>query len=267
MNEISALSQLINLYLTALALAIPRGYAMFSLLPVTTRLGLPNMLRAALAVAITLPLLDPLVADLRKVEFLSMSYVVFLCLKEAFVGVVLGVVLGIPFWVLESVGNVLDFVRQAPDAQLQDPQGTTETSISGTLLVVFIVFIFIVSGGFRIISDVIYASYNAWPILKFLPDIQPDAGIKLITLFDKLMRATLVLAAPVLIVVVLAFLILIMTARFVPQINVFDLSMAFRNVAFFTILPIYLVYLLDYIIPELGATRSVVDVVKGFMHE
>jgi type III secretion protein T len=158
-------------------------------------------------------------------------------------------------------------VRQAPDAQLQDPQGTTESSITGTLLVVFIVFIFIVTGGLRIISDVIYTSYEAWPILKALPDLRLEEAPKFIALFDKMMRSAFVLAAPLLLIVVSAFLILIMVARFVPQINVFDLSMSFRNVAFFAVLPIYLIYVVDYAMPELGATRSVVEVVRGFMHE
>jgi type III secretion protein T len=267
MNEISALTQTINLYLMALALAIPRGYAMFSLMPVTTRLGLPELLRAALAIAITIPILDPLAAELKKLESFSELFIVFLCLKEAFLGLVLGVVLGFPFWVLEISGNMLDFVRQAPDAQLQDPQGTTESSITGTLLVVFIVFIFIVTGGLRIISDVIYTSYEAWPILKVLPELKLEELPKFLALFDKMMRSAFVLAAPLLLIVVLAFLILIMTARFVPQINVFDLSMSFRNVAFFAVLPIYLIYVVDYAMPELGATRTVVEAVRGFMHE
>ena len=66
MNEASAFAEIINLYLIVLSVAIPRGYAMFSFLPVTTRLGLPEMLRAVTIIALTLPILEPLAADIKK---------------------------------------------------------------------------------------------------------------------------------------------------------------------------------------------------------
>lgn len=66
MIEIGAASSIIQLYLIALAVAIPRAYAMFTFLPVTTRLGLPEMLRAVVVIAITLPILQPLAAEVKK---------------------------------------------------------------------------------------------------------------------------------------------------------------------------------------------------------
>jgi type III secretion protein T len=267
MNETSALAQIINLYLVALAVAIPRGYAMFSFLPVTTRLGLPEMLRAVTIIALILPILEPLSAEIKKQVSVTPFFFAFICLKEALVGTILGIVLGIPFWALETAGNILDFVRQAPDAQLQDPQGATESSITGTLFSIFIIFLFVSVGGLRIIADIIYSSYETWPILQVLPDIKADALMKFVALLDKLFRSALVLAAPILIIVVLAFFILIVIARYVPQINVFDMSMSFRNVAFFLMLPIYLIYAIDYFMPEIGATNTVIEAVRTFLHE
>lgn len=91
--------------------------------------------------------------------------------------------------------------------------------------------------------------------------------MKFVAVLDKLMRSALVLAAPILLIVVLAFFILIVIARFVPQINVFDMSMSFRNVAFFITIPIYLIYAIDYFMPEFGTTKTVVETVRGFLHE
>lgn len=267
MNDLDTFSETVKLYLMALAAAMPRGYAMFTFLPVTTRLGLPEMLRAVTIIALTLPLLDPLAAEIKKQESVSAIFFAFLCLKEALVGAVLGIVLGIPFWALETAGNILDFVRQAPDAQLQDPQGATQSSITGALFSIFVIFLFVSAGGFRIIADIIYSSYETWPIFQALPDIKLDAVMKFAALLDKLFRSALVLAAPILIVVVLSFFILIIIARFVPQINVFDMSMSFRNITFFIMIPIYLIYATDYFMPEIGATKTVIEVVRSFLHE
>jgi type III secretion protein T len=84
---------------------------------------------------------------------------------------------------------------------------------------------------------------------------------------DKLLRTALVLAAPILLIVVLSFFILIIIARFIPQINVFDLSMSFRNIAFFIALQIYAIYVVEYLMPEIAGTKSAVEVLKGFFHE
>ncbi len=267
MTDIGALSDLLYLYLISLAVAIPRAYAMFSFLPVTTRLGLPELLRTVTTIALSLPILGHLTAEVHNADSISAFFLLFICLKEAMIGTILGVVLGLPFWAVETAGNILDFVRQAPDAQLQDPQGTTESSITGTLLSIFIVFIFISAGGLRIIADIIYTSYEAWPVLSVLPEVKPDVAMKFVAVLDKLLRSALVLSAPVLLIIVLSFFILVVVARFVQQINVFDMSMSFRNVAFFLTIPIYLMYVLDYLMPEIGTTKSVVEVVRGFLHE
>jgi type III secretion protein T len=267
MSDINTLNNALYLYLVALAVAIPRSYAMFSFLPIMTRLGLPELLRTAITIAIALPILGPLSKEIAGAGPVSAYYLTFICVKEALIGTILGIVMGLPFWALETAGNILDFVRQAPDAQLQDPQGTTEATITGTLLSIFVVFVFISVGGLRILADIIYTSYKAWPILTMLPEIKSDVIIKFAALLDKLLGAALVLAAPILIVIVLAFLILIFIARFVQQINVFDMSMSFRNTAFFLMIPIYLIYVIDYIMPEIGTTKSVVDAVRVFLNE
>ncbi|KAI95310.1 hypothetical protein T281_06195 [Rhodomicrobium udaipurense JA643] len=265
-NAPGTLSDIAHVYLFAFALSLPRAYAMFSFVPITTRLGLPELLRATTVLAIMLPVIEPFAEEIRKVPEMTAFTLAALCIKEAVIGIMLGLVLGLPFWALEVAGNILDFVRQAPDAQLQDPQGTTESSITGTLLSIFVIFVFLAYGGFGILTDVVYTSFGAWPMLELAPALATDAVLKFGPLLDKLFRMALVLAAPVLAMILLAFLILIMIARFVPQINVFDLSMSARNIAFFIALPIYLVFVLDYLMPELAATKTVVETVRAFLH-
>ncbi len=256
-------------YLTMIALAVStmRGFGAFFILPFASRLGLTRTLRSIVVLVISLPLVPKLASDFRSMPTFSEVWLAAICLKEAFIGALIGFMMGIPFWMLEMAGNVVDFVRQAPDAQLQDPQGTETSSISGTLLAIVAVLFFLASGGMMIFLGALYSSYDLWPPLSFLPPFEIDSAVKLLRLMDDLMRGTIVTGAPLLIVMLVALLVLVILARFVPQINVFDQSMAFRNVAFVIVIQIYAYFLLEHIELEMRGIKGVIPLMKSFFHE
>ncbi|MDZ4791466.1 MAG: type III secretion system export apparatus subunit SctT [Hyphomicrobiales bacterium] len=264
MEQLKPFVDIVFLYLTALALALPRPLAILSILPVMTRLGLPQFLRTVVSIAISVPIVLSLVSDPAAREPVSSVSVFFICLKEVVLGILIGLVISVPFWVAEAAGNILDLLRQAPDAQMQDPQGTTESSITGTLLSLFIILYFVVMDGLTVIVGLVYSSYDIWPVMQMLPPFDAAAGFKLIALLDTVLKSAFLLAAPLIIFILIAFFILMMIARFAPQTNVFDLSMSFSNVAFFVMLQIYTMYVLDYLPNTLEPIKSTLSTVQEF---
>jgi type III secretion protein T len=257
----------VPLYLTALAIYVPRPLALFSILPIMTRLGLPRFLQLALVIVIGLPAAAPMISQIQQVHPLSATSTVALSLKEAFVGVLIGLIMGIPFWAMEIAGNILDFTRQAPDAEVQDPRNTTEATVTGTLFSIFASLYFIAAGGLTIIIDTIYKSYEIWPALSELPQLNGTAAGKLLQILDALFKSSLVIAGPILIFVLVSFFVLIIIARFIPQTNVFSLSLSFKNIAFFTAIQIYGAYAISYFVLNSNYLKGTLTVMKGLLGE
>lgn len=267
MDQFKTIFDGVYVYGIAIAISVPRILALFAILPIMSRIGLPVFLQTVIAVAISLPIVIPLVPHLSVDHPLSPFAVGILCLKEAFVGLLLGIVIGVPFFAIEVAGNVVDFVRQAPDAEVQDPQGTTDASITGTLFSIFATLYFLSMGGIGIIADILYRSYDIWPALSNWPSPGVNATSKALAILDQILRSAIVLGAPLIIFILLAFIILIIVVRFTPQINVFDLSMSFRNVAFLIAIQIYALYIISYFSLQTSHIGPTLDVLKGFFNE
>ena len=265
LSDFGAFADLVYGFVIALAIATPRPLAIFAVLPLTGRLGLPPFFRNVIVIAISLPIVIPLQLQIKAAPTIPIASLFALSLKEVFIGLLIGLVLGIPFWAIETAGNIVDFVRQAPDSELQDAQGTTEASITGTLFSVVATYYYVTIGGITLLINSIYISYTIWPPLAPLPTLDPSATLRILALLDALFRSALMIAAPLVIFIMISLLLLMIIARITPQINVFDLSMSFRNIAFIVVMQVYAVFIIDYFGAEISGLRNAMDVVKGLL--
>jgi type III secretion protein T len=263
-SDLQALLNAVFAYLTAVALATARPMALVLILPVFVRLGITGLIRGAFVVAIALPVVPTLLTALPP-NGASTIRLVFLAVKETFVGLILGLLLSTPFWAAQVAGDVIDFQRQAPDAQLQDPNAMTEATISGTLFLLVIIALFVAADGFRTVAQSLYESYGIWPVLAPLPRLDISAAALALQLLDQLLRLALILAFPVLLTMFLAMMTLMLIARFAPQLNVFDLSMAARNLFFFVVMPIYATFLIEYFTAEISGLSHVLQDMRRFL--
>ncbi len=193
----------------------------------------------SLALAIfTLPLIYP---TLEASELPAENILIlFLFLKEAFFGLLLAVVNLMVFYALESVGSMIDNQRYVANARIFNPSLGAQTSIFGVYIYQLAIAIFISIGGHRYFLKAVIESFLTVPLLTF-PHIAP--GITpMIDLFLKLSADTLViclqLSAPVLIAIFIADLVLGITNRIAPMINVFE--MGFNIKGFVGVLLVYL---------------------------
>lgn len=178
-----------------------------------------SMVLAAFAYGYIVPEVKPPLGE--DVILLAMLY-----LKEAFIGLLIGFGAGLIFHGFEAAGQMIDNQRGMSIARVLIPELGAQSSLVGAFLFQFAIVIYLSMGGAGLFFDAVFGSYQAIPLLEF-PKVVPG----FFPLMDLFMRLTgvvilisLQIAAPVIIVILLADIILGVANRIAPQINVWELG-------------------------------------------
>ena len=173
--------------------------------------------------------------------------------KEALIGFLLGFFAAVPFWIAENVGNFIDNQRGATMGEVYSPLSGTQVSTTGIFFTQIVSTLFFVSGAVLLFLGAIYASYSVWPVFPeaatgaspFGFSFVSDAPLQMLGSLDSMLRATVVISAPVIIVMFLATLGLGLVNRTAPQLNVFFLSMPVKSALGVAMLAVYIPFILD----------------------
>jgi type III secretion protein T len=239
-------------YFIATGFALARMAGLISIMPAFTRLGLTGILRAATALVLALPVVPMIVAALAS-QRLTVTIVAALLCKEVIIGLMIGLVLGVPIWAAETAGDVLDLQRGSTAASLLDPLATTEESITGTLFGLVMVGLYFGSGGLPLTLRTVYDSYAIWPAASVFPTFSPAASQFFIRLLDHVVTMGLVLVAPIVVFLLLTDLLLGLVSRAAPHVNVFALVLSVKNLVFALLLVLYCAFLIKYMGTDLGS--------------
>lgn len=170
-------------------------------------------------------------------------------LKEALLGALIGFFAAIPFWIAENVGNFIDNQRGATMGEVYSPLSGTQVSTTGIFFTQLVSTIFFVGGAVFLFLGALYKSYAVWPVFApgTLPSIAftPNAPVQILGTLDGMLQTTVVIAAPVIIVMFLATIGLGLVNRTAPQLNVFFLSMPIKSALGVALLIIYLPFIMD----------------------
>ncbi len=236
------------------AMARPAGAAL--VLPVFTRAQLGGPVRAAVAFALGLAAIPGIGAELAA-HPLASGPLALLGVKEVFVGLLIGVLLGIPIWSVQSVGELLDTQRSATQDKQPEPGSGNQDSTTATFLGMAVVALFVISGGLDALAATIGSSYGVWPALRFLPLPATGWGGFLLGLLDHIMRVSLSLAAPVVMGMLLCEACVILLMRAVPKLQLYDLAPTLRNLMFVLLMLGYAQFLVVYMHREIETLHGV----------
>jgi type III secretion protein T len=249
-------------WLLAYGIALARPMAMLSLNPLFIRAHVVGVIRGAVASALALPMI-PVVAATLPSGGLGPVALLLLTLKEAVVGATLGLLLGAPFWALDVAGDVMDAQRGATQGRLNDPAGFADVSVSGTMLLMTGIVLFVMTGGLETLADLLYASWNLWRPLGAFPRLNDRTPLLLLGLLDKVTRQGLLMAVPAVFSMLLADATLMVLARIVPNMRIDDLALSLRNILFFIFMPLYALFLLTYIRQDLAGVPHLFDLFRA----
>lgn len=153
--------------------------------------------------------------------------------KELFIGFSLGLLVSIPFTIVQTVGMVIDHQRGGASLMVNDPTIQNQSSPLGTLFNMVLIFLFyFIDGPFYFIEAII-SSYDLIPPDKFLSplffdDSSPFWDVQ-IRLFNNLMRIAIQLAGPPLIVILMTDFFLGIANRLAPQVQMTFLGMPLKS--------------------------------------
>lgn len=224
--------------LLAIALTLPRTAVVLAILPGFGAGTLGVMLRAAVAFGLTLPALLPAWQFVRE-HHAGVMLMTLLGLKEALIGLVLGVLLSAPMWALQSVGSIVDMQRSPIQIQNGNASIDRDASALGGLMLQAMVVVMIQAGLLSALARVLLESYAAWPVGSLAPPFGAVPQQVLLARFADLMWTIVVYGAPMVLPLLLIDLGMAVIGAFAPNLQVSFASAPVKSLAGLFVLLVY----------------------------
>lgn len=250
--------------LIAISVGMARAMGMIMLTPAFMRLGLTGMIRSAVAFAIAVPIIPAVFFALQVSDMPSALDLTILVAKETFLGAVIGLVLAIPFLAAETAGELIDLQRGSTMSQLVDPLSSGEASVTATLLSITMIALFFMSGGFLFLLGAFYGSYDLWPATSLQPQLSSDSADALLSVLDRILQIALVLTAPIVIAILIADIMMAFLSRMAPQLQIFDLSLAVKNLLYAGLIVLYVTFLTPLMFEQIASLQAGADILGRF---
>ena len=240
-------------WILAAVLAMARIGGAFAICPALTESMIPGVARRASVLGFAVVAIPVIHAGMPPGEPIWWMFAL-IAFKEALIGFLIGFFAAIPFWIAENIGNFIDNQRGATMGEVYSPLSGAQVSTTGIFFTQIVSTLFFVGGAVFVFLGALYKSYALWPVFPpdfsgaFLPAAIPfatDAPAQILGALDGMLRTTVIIAAPVIILMFLATIGLGLVNRTAPQLNVFFLSMPVKSALGIAMLIIYLPFILD----------------------
>lgn len=219
-------------------LVYARVAVIFFILPVFGSRVLSNVLVKNAITTLTIIGLWP-VFDFSLIE--PYDKILLIC-NEFLIGLALALIVCIPFWVASTIGELIDNQRGATISDSIDPVHGIQSSIFSGMLTFFYGALFFSMGGGISIITILSNSYALVPVGTGLSKVHwADSGL----LLDNLIKASIILASPVMMVMMLSEVLLGILSKYCPQLNPFSLSLTIKSVLAFSIFLLYGFYTIE----------------------
>lgn len=184
--------------LITMALILPRVLVCLTILPGFGMNVLTGMGRKAAALAIALPAAVPTFFYVQGTPpDLVLGFM--LAIKETFIGLMLGALLSIPFWVVQSIGSAFDIQRMAIQVPMSNSAVDKEAGVIGGMLIQAIALVMVQAGLFVAMARILIESFGPWPAYTLMPPFEPGHFEVVVERFGHLFWHIIVYGAPIII--------------------------------------------------------------------
>jgi len=232
---------------TILVVCSMRALGFAYIFPLFSWTRIAGPVRLVFALGVSLPLAAPQFAQSAMIDALTPLAIGALIVKELLLGMVTGLFLAIPFWGAQAAGDIIDLFRGASAADLADPVNASQASILGTINIQLALGLFVTAGGFTAALGALYQTFALWPVFGAVPLASGASLSALMGIVDALLWIGLVLAAPLLIAMLLADLMLVFVTRSSRNFQVYHLSITFKNLVMIALAPVYATFFSSYV--------------------
>jgi type III secretion protein SpaR/YscT/HrcT len=214
-------------WLWALGVGAARTVPIAFLIPAFGGTNVPTQIRMGLGIALSVVCLPQIITSLPGQA--GTIYWMVLLMREILVGFTVGLVGSSVFRAAEGAGRLVDTLRGANMAEVISPVTEGRSSPLGDILLLLTTVIFLELGGIGHVVNAMARSYEAVPLnLGSTPASLAAAARLMVITSAKLLEATVALAAPAIVAMLLADLVLGIIARMAPQIPVYFVGMPLK---------------------------------------
>lgn len=219
--------------LSVLLLIIVRVSAFFVSVPFFSYRTIPAQLKIALAL-----LFSWMIYYTMNIEAIPIDGdYILLVLKEAIIGLVLGLTAYLITTAVQMAGGFIDFEMGFAMANVIDPQTGVNTPLMGQFFNFLLLFVLLAINGHHLILDGIYYSYQFMPINQLFPNFgDADFAEFVMKLIVTVFAIAFQMSAPIVATLFLVTLALGITAKTVPQLNIFVIGFAVKIAVGFLVL-------------------------------
>ncbi|HWK22276.1 MAG TPA: flagellar biosynthetic protein FliR [Ureibacillus sp.] len=219
--------------ISVLVLVMVRVSAFFVSVPFFSYSRIPMQLRIAFSVIFSWMMYYTLNVEAIPID----GNYILLVLKEAIIGLTIGLVAFIIMTAVQIAGGFIDFEMGFTMANVIDPQTGAQTPLMGQFFNFLILFVLLMINGHHLILDGIYYSYQFLPIDQVFPNFGDENIIEfLLKTFSSVFAIAFQMSAPVVATLFLVTMALGITAKTVPQLNIFVVGFPIKIAVGFLVL-------------------------------
>ncbi|WP_226034933.1 flagellar biosynthetic protein FliR [Aquibacillus saliphilus] len=164
------------------------------------------------------------------------SMFILLILKEALVGLLIGLLAYIVLSAIQIAGGFIDFQMGFAIANVIDPQTGAQSPLIGQYFYTIAMLFLLAVNGHHLLIDGIFYSYQTIPIDSFIPFGDERIAYFVIDTFNQMFIIAFQMAIPVVGCLFLVDVALGIIARTVPQLNVFVVGLPLKILVAFVAL-------------------------------
>src|SRR5690625_1975197 len=217
-------------------LILVRVAAFFVTLPLFSYRTIPNQFKIGLAFFLTFIMFFNY--DFSGID-LGELYV-FLLLKEAIVGLLIGLIAYIIIAAIQIAGGFIDFQMGFDIANVMDPQTGAQSPLTGQYFYIIALLFLLSVDGHHLLIDGIFYSYEMIPIDRFIPFQNGGIIEFVVDTFNQMFLIAFQMAIPIVGCLFLVDVALGIIARTVPQLNVFVVGLPIKIFVSFVVILFYL---------------------------
>lgn len=161
------------------------------------------------------------------------AFIIFIALKEFFIGYALGIFALVPFWVVEMAGLVTDHQRGGAALNVQDPTLQSQSSPLATFNNLILIYLFYIFNGPFIFLEILVDSFDKLPPDQMLTKLffydKTPFWQAIIQLFGHVATMGIQLASPALLAILMTDMFLGIINRMAPQVMITFLGMPLKS--------------------------------------
>ncbi len=217
-------------------LTFGRFFGMMQICPIFDKTKFTNFLKATLALLFAI-IIFPYFSQVTIGDNLYANLTLFI--KELTVGYFLSFLVGMPFWIIESVGNLIDVQRGEQFGATINPTTQNMDSTIGKLMAQSFITYFVQVNGLIFIIDILFKSFQVIKLDQFYPHIMHNPDIYIGLLRDYFYWGV-VLTTPLMALMFFMDLTFGLLNSFLPKLNVTVLNMPLKSAVALFILNFYI---------------------------